>query len=483
MSMPDSTPVRETLSKPCIDNFRSSIVGIGTQVPVLSGTHVTYINFDNAASTPSLVQVNQTIQDFLGWYSSVHRGSGYKSLISTHAYEEARTIALSFLRGDHKKDTVIFVKNTTEAINKLANRFDFKERDIVITTKMEHHSDDLPWRKWANVQYANLTPEGEIDLNHLEFLIKQFSQRLALVAVTGASNVTGYINPIHAIAKTAHQHGGKILVDAAQLAAHRAIDMYPHSDPAHLDFVVLSAHKMYAPFGTGALVGPKETFAIGDPDMVGGGTVDLVTHTEVRWTSVPEKEEAGSPNVIGAVALASAMLALQQVGMENLARHEAHLTAYALNKLNQIEGIRVFGNRSPEQSSQRVGVIPFNIKGISHYLAAAILSVEEGIGVRNGCFCAHPYILNLLDVPNHLVDQYQSEIKSGIKANLPGMIRVSFGAYNTISEVDRLGAALLMIVNREFKGHYQQDPQSGSFFAEGFHPDPANYFSLQTKLS
>ena len=481
MIMPGSAPVQENYSKLTIDNFRSNIVGINSQVPVLSGTHLTYINFDNAASTPSLVPVNQTIQDFLGWYSSVHRGSGYKSMISTHAYEEARTIVLSFLGGDHHKDTVIFLKNTTEAINKMANRFVFKNRDIVITTKMEHHSDDLPWRKRANVHYANLTPEGEIDLNHLEFLIEQFSQHLALVAITGASNITGYINPIHAIAEKVHQYGGKILVDAAQLAPHRAIDMYPHSDPGHLDYVVLSAHKMYAPFGTGVLVGSKETFESGDPDMVGGGTVDLVTFKEVRWTTVPEKEEAGSPNVIGAVALASSMLALQQVGLENLARHEARLTAYALEKLIKIEGVRIFGNRFPEQSSQRLGVIPLNIEGISHYLAAAILSMEQGIGVRNGCFCAHPYILNLLDVPPELVNQYQSEIKSGKKANLPGMIRVSFGGYNTLEEIDRLAAALQMIVKREFKGHYQQDPESGAFFAEGFHPDPSRYFSLANR--
>jgi cysteine desulfurase/selenocysteine lyase len=215
--------------------------------------------------------------------------------------------------------------------------------------------------------------------------------------------------------------------------------------------------------------------------MVGGGTVDLVTHTEVRWASVPEKEEAGSPNVIGAVAMASAMLALRQVGMENLANHEAQLTAYALEKLKKIEGIRIFGSSRPEQSSQRLGVIPINVEGMSHYLAAAILSVEEGIGVRNGCFCAHPYLLNLLDVPDHLVKQYQSEIKAGIKTNLPGMIRVSFGGYNTFAEVDRLAAALQMIAMREYKGRYQQDPESGEFFADGFRPDPANYFSLQAK--
>ena len=133
------------------------------------------------------------------------------------------------------------------------------------------------------------------------------------------------------------------------------------------------------------------------------------------WTSAPEKEEAGSPNVIGAVALASSMLALQQVGMDALARHEAQLTAYALEKLRNIDGIQIFGNRNPEQSSQRLGVIPFNIKGISHYLAAAILSVEEGIGVRHGCFCAHPYLLNLLDVPPSWSKQYQSEIRNRVK--------------------------------------------------------------------
>jgi cysteine desulfurase/selenocysteine lyase len=299
-----------------------------------------------------------------------------------------------------------------------------------------------------------------------------------VVAVTGASNVTGYINPVHLIAEKAHAAGAQILVDAAQLAPHRTIDMRADDEPDHLDYVALSAHKMYAPFGTGALVGPSATFLEGDPDLVGGGTVDIVTVDDVKWAGLPDKEEAGSPNVIGAVALAKTIRSLQQIGMSALAEHEAHLTALLLSRLGGIDGARLYGMTDPHRAGERVGVVPFNVDGMSHYLLAAILSAEGGIGVRNGCFCAHPYMLHLLDVSPEQAAAYQQEIRQGTKVHLPGLARVSFGCYNTEAEIDWFVEVLEKIVQRQHRGHYVQDPGSGTYQAVGFSPDIERYFSL-----
>jgi cysteine desulfurase / selenocysteine lyase len=376
----------QTGARLSVENVRSSIVGVDVEVPLLDGSHRPYVNFDNAASTPALRPVADKVNEFLDWYSSVHRGSGFKSQVSTHAYEEAHRIVCDFVGADPATHAVIFGKNSTEALNKLARRLPLRRDDVVLTTLMEHHSNDLPWRAVAHVEHVRVTPDGALDLEHLQALLRQYAGRVKVVAVTGASNVTGYINPVHRIAEWAHAAGAQILVDVAQLAPHRAVDMRPDGDPAHLDYVVLSAHKMYAPFGTGALIGRAATFLQGDPDMVGGGTVDIVTVKDVKWAGLPDREEAGSPNVVGAVALAKTMLCLQEIGMDALAAHEARLTAHLLSRVTGIYGVQVYGIADPARVTEKVGVVPFNLAGMDHYLVAAILSAEGGIGVRNGCF-------------------------------------------------------------------------------------------------
>ena len=202
-----------------------------------------------------------------------------------------------------------------------------------ITSGMEHHSNDLPWRAAAHTVHVRLTPDGRLDLADFEEQLDRYADRVALVAITGASNVTGLLNPIHQLAEKAHAVGALFMADCAQLAPHRKVEMLPLSDPAHLDFVSISAHKMYAPFGTGAIVGRRDIFERGDPDMTGGGTVEIVTLDNVVWAEPPEREEAGSPNTVGAIALAAAMRQLSQVGMDAVAAHEAELTAYALERL------------------------------------------------------------------------------------------------------------------------------------------------------
>lgn len=462
-----------------MSSYRHLFLGLDALVPCYGGPPRQYINLDNAASTPPLIAVQRTVDNFLPYYSSVHRGNGFKSQLSTHAYEQAREVVLRFLGADPEEHTCIFGKNTTEAINKLARRFRFEpERNIVLTTGMEHHSNDLPWRSAARVIHARLTPDGRLDESDFDAQLEKYGPQIAIVAITGASNVTGYLNDIHRLAEKAHAAGAQILVDCAQLAPHRKIDMLPLDDPRHLDYVAISAHKMYAPFGTGALVGRRDTFESGAPDLQGGGTVEIVTLDSVVWAGPPDRDEAGSPNTVGAVALSAAIRQLEQVGMEAVARHEAELTAYALRRLPSVPGIRIFGSTDPDQASSRLGVIPFQLDGVSHFKVASILGHEFGIGVRSGCFCAHPYLLHLLGLSSEEADGVRSRMLAGDRSEMPGMVRASFGLYNTIDEVDALVEALTCIASGDYQGNYRQDKASGEYLLEGWEPDFSAYFSI-----
>jgi len=467
-----------TSNELAVEELRQRIVGLDVKVPVLDGSRRPYVNFDNAATTPALWDVVETLDIFLPWYSSIHRGTGFKSQIATAAYDDARQIVARFFGADPADQVVIFVKNSTEALNKAARRIPLAPDDVVLVSLMEHHSNDLPWRPRARVVHVGVTTDGVLDLDDLQRKFAEYEGRVRLLAITGASNVTGLINPIHELAGLAHRHGAQILVDAAQLAAHRAIHMGPVGDPGHIDFLVASAHKMYAPYGSGVLIGPRALFAQGAPDYSGGGTVEIVTEDDVYWTAPPERDEAGSPNVLGAVAMAAACRALREIGMDRLAAHEAELTRYALTGLRQIEAVELYGDRDPARADQRLGVIPFNVKGLSHYLVAAVLSTEYAIGVRNGCFCAHPYVLRLLDIPDPVAWSWRKQVIAGVRGHLPGLVRVSFGCYNTHEEVDWLIRALRKIARGEIAGDYEQDLTTGTFYERTFRPESEQYFKL-----
>ena len=461
-----------------VDEVRQRVVGLDVRVPVLDGSQRPYINLDNAASTPAFWDVVETLDLFLPWYASIHRGSGFKSALATQAYDDARSLVGYFFGIDRASQVLIFVKNTTEAVNKAARRMHLAPDDVVLISLMEHHSNDLPWRGRAQVVHAAVTADGGLDLEDLRQKFAQYGPRVKLLAISGASNVTGALNPIHELAELAHAHGVPILVDAAQLAPHRAINLLPHDDPGHIDFLVASAHKMYAPYGTGVLIGPRAAFEGEGPDYSGGGTVEIVTEDEVYWNSPPERDEAGSPNVLGAVAMASACRVLSELGMDRLADHEIALTRYALSELGKIPGVEVYGDSDPAHADRRLGVIPLNVKGLSHYLVAAVLSVEYGIGVRNGCFCAHPYVLQLLDIPDPVAWSWRKQVVAGVRAHLPGLVRISFGCYNSTEEVDWLVRALHNIARGEIAGDYEQDPASGHFQERSFRPQMDDFFKL-----
>jgi selenocysteine lyase/cysteine desulfurase len=459
-------------------DLRDRIVGVEHQVPLLDGRPVTYVNLDNAASTPVLRDVMAVIDRFLPLYSSVHRGTGFKSRVSTAAYDEAHQIVARFVGADPRTNVVIFGKNTTEAINKLSYRLPLEPGQVVITTQLEHHSNDLPWRNRAEVVHVAVTADGRLDEADFDRQLAAYAGRIALVSVAGASNVSGFLLPIHRLARKAHAAGARILVDAAQLAPHREVNMRPDDDPEHLDFVALSAHKMYAPFGTGALIGPRALFEAGAPEYQGGGTVEVVTLDEVEWAGAPDRDEAGSPNVVGAVAMAAAAQALMAIGMERIAAHEERLIAYALEQLGRLRGVRVYGETDPARAAEKVGAIPFNVEGLSHFLVAAILGYEGGIGVRSGCFCAHPYVVHLLRLSPEQASRWRQELLDGNRANMPGMVRISFGCYNTEGDIDRLVEMLARIVRGDYSGTYRLVKESGEYVPEGYEDPLDDYFVL-----
>ena len=303
-----------------------------------------------------------------------------------------------------------------------------------------------------------VTGDGRLDEDDVDRLIAAFGDRIALLTVSGASNVTGFVQPIHRLARKAHAVGARILVDAAQLAPHRRIDVRPDDDPEHLDFVAFSAHKMYAPFGTGALVGRRDIFLEGVPEYQGGGTVEIVTPTEVRWAGLPDREEAGTPNVVGAVAMAAAARVLMAADMNDLRRHETCLTTYALERLQSLPGITIYGAKDPGQCVDRVGVIPFNLENKPHALVAAILGYEGGIGVRSGCFCAQSYVAHLLGFPEAEPDHWRARLAADTSPR-PGMVRISLGAYNSSEDVDVLVEVLGRILRNDYRGRSYYAPR------------------------
>ena len=444
-----------------IESVRDHVVGVDRKVPIHDGREVPYVNLDNAATTPAFTSVVECSRMFLEWYGSIHRGTGLKSQISTHAYERCREVVADFVGADLDCHAVIFTQNATHALNKLAMHLRPAADQVIITTVMEHHSNMLPWRKLGcEVLYAGINREdGTLDLADLEAKVRQNAGRIALVTVTGASNVTGVMPPIRRIARLAHEHGARIAVDATQLVPHRKFQMGAPDDPERIDFVAFSAHKMYAPFGAGALVGLEEAFLERDPDLVGGGTVSAVTMDRVLWAPLPEREEAGTPNVLGCLALGCAVTVLKNIGMDNVAEHERELTRRALEKLRQLDGITLYGQTDPSLATDRIGVITFNAQRFGHAQLAAILGHEWGIGVRNGCFCAQPYVRELLGISEDEMRSVIARLARGDHATVPGMVRMSFGLYNTLDEIDYAVEALEAVLTDGPKAEYVLDPE------------------------
>ncbi len=427
-------------------------------MPCVDGEERPYLSCDAAASTAAFPSVVERVTDMMPWYSSVHRGAGYRSQRTTDAYEHAREAALHFAGRDASDDVAIICRNTTEAINHLAYRLGLAPGDVVVTTVVEHHANLLPWSRSARCRFVECAADGTFGVPDVVEALDE-GRHPRLLAVTGASNITGWMPPIDEIIAEAHARGIPVAVDAAQLAPHRRL-------PVAADFVAWSGHKMYAPFGAGVLVGPRETFRHGDPFLAGGGAVDLVDLDEVVWTEPPDREEAGSPNVAGAVALHAAIDEVEAAGWPAIVEHDRLLARRLRDGLARIPGVRLLG---PALSTETLPVAAFTLEGVPHALAAARLSAEHGIGVRHGCFCAHPYLMRLLGLGHAEVREYRNQVRHGDRSRMPGAVRASLGINAGDADVERLCVAVASIASGEPAPiAYLQDPRTGDYS-----PDPA----------
>ena len=430
------------------EDIRGMIAGIDEPVELEDGKKRPAINFDNASTTPALLPVMKAVNDSLLMYGSVGRGFSQKSDYTTEAFEKCRRSILRFLNADVNEYCCVFVNNTTDGINKLASALITDRDDVVLFTRMEHHSNDLPWRERCRVLYAEVDSLGRIRYDEIERLLKNNSVRF--VSVSAASNVTGYVTDVHRIAGIAHRYGAKIIVDGAQIAAHRPFSMLGKTEEENIDFFVFSAHKMYAPFGEGAVVALKDELELSMPRVFGGGSVTIVSDKSQYYEKPPRSYEAGSPNFAGAVALAKSIGILSEIGMDLVQEHDLLLNRRLIDGLLRL-GLKVYGDT--DNIEDRVGVVTFNDPGTNSFLLAQKLMRIGGIATRRGAFCAHPYVWRLLGVPDSDVLDY----KKCADAKTPGMIRVSFGIYNTEEEVDEL-LRVLPIAIRMAKDEQQRNP-------------------------
>ncbi len=403
--------------------LRASRIGLGLRVPTAEGLSP-LVNLDNAASTPTFTPVWEAV-----WRAWQLPPEARPALV-----KEAAAVVAGFLNAPPSGYEVLFTANTTEAIHLGARNLCLQATEgsapVVINTLLEHNSNELPWRGLAGVTQVRLDvdAEGFLDPARLEAELVAYNQearhgnqRVRLVAVSGASNVLGSFSDLAAICQAAHRHGAQVLVDAAQLVAHRRIDM----DACGIDILAFSAHKAYAPFGCGALVIRKSLLAF-DPGRL----------QRIR--------ASGEENVGGLAGLAKALGLLQRIGLDVIEEEERDLTARALAALAQVPGLKVHGIADPgsPRFSQRGGVIAFALKGSISYKVAGELAERAGIGTRWGCHCAHMLIKHQLGVPPALQQFQRFLVTLFPKLELPGMARVSFGLGNDPADIDVLAQAL-----------------------------------------
>ena len=410
------------------ENLRKLFVGIEEKVIINKKDKIVPINFDNAATTPPFKRVLKRIIECSEHYGSIARGDGQNSQFCSETYEDCRRYVLKYFNAPDNRYTALFIGNATEGLNKLANMLIQDKSDIVITTRMEHHSNDLPWRDKCSLKYIDVDGHGRIKLEQLEELLLIYNERVKYVTITGASNVTGYINNIEKISALAHSVGAKLIIDGAQLIPHKKVVMIDGEGNNIIDYLVFSAHKLYAPFGGGAIIGLKDELNKVEPLFKGGGTVKRVMDYDQEYLLCPERNEAGTPNFFGVLAMVEALKELDRIGFDTIERNEKNLYRYLIDGMNSLDKIILYGDN--ECVDDRLGILGFNILGMSYEAVGAALACKRAIAVRQGGFCAHPYVRRLLCIQDDDLEDFINE------NGMPGMIRVSLGIYNTKKEVD-----------------------------------------------
>ena len=376
----------------------------------------TLIYLDNGATTQKPRQVVEAITDeYYSVNANVHRGVHFLSQQATELHEASRETVRRFINA-RSSNEIVFTRGTTESINLLASSFadsQMKEGDEVIVSVMEHHSNIVPWqlqaaRKGIVLKVIPMNDRGELLLDEYE---KLFSERTKLVSFAHVSNVLGTVNPAKEMIATAHAHGVPVLIDGAQSVPHMKVDV----QDLDADFFAFSGHKIYGPTGVGVLYGKEEWLDKLPPYQGGGEMIQSVSFEKTTFNELPFKFEAGTPDYIGTTALAKALDYVSAIGMENIAAHEHELTLYAMQRLKEINGMRIFG-----EAEHKSSVISFLVGNI-HHLDMGTLLDRLGIAVRTGHHCAQPLM---------------------IRMGIEGTVRASFGLYNTKEEIDMLAAGI-----------------------------------------
>jgi selenocysteine lyase/cysteine desulfurase len=421
----------------------ADVVGAGLDVPLVTGGFARYVNLDYAASAPALRAVADQVSELLPLYSSVHRGAGYASAVCTSAYEAARATLASFT-GARRDDVVIFTRNTTDALNLLATAVP----GPVVHLDIEHHANLLPWHaRGARAAEARAVEARATVPETLRAVRDELARTpAALLAVTGASNVTGECLPLAELAGLAHAHCARIAVDGAQLVPHRRVDLAASG----IDYLAFSGHKIYAPFGAGVLIGRGDWLDAAPPYLAGGGAVRQVGLDATDWAGSPARHEGGTPNVIGAVALAAACRFIDSLPAGAVRAHEEFLTGRLVSGLAAIDGVRMLQLWPGSGDEGRIGVVTFTVDGWPAQHVAQYLSAEHGIGVRDGRFCAHPLLARLTTA---------SVVPDG------AAVRASLGLGSGAADVDRLVDALAAL-------RAQGPSWSYGGAADGFAPRP-----------
>lgn len=470
-----------------LEALRTAFTGLDTEYPLVDGSTASRTYLDSAASTLRCTVADDIVERALRHYANTHSTLHAGARIMTHLYEQAHEIVGAFVNASDEYTVVFNGSGVTGGLNRMARVLAQRrpDRDVVITTMMEHHANDLPHRKHVGeVVHVPLEkdPDGEtgrVDMGALRAAVDEHADRLNYVAVTAASNVTGIVNPVHEVARMAHEAGALCVVDAAQSAAHAPLSVQGGGEDEALDVLCMSGHKLYAPGSPGVIVARKELFEGLEPQEVGGGIVNRVETGSYEITDeLPEREEAGTPNLPGALRLAATLQLLGRIGMDLIEEDERELTQYALERFETLEGLKIYGSHRLEVA-ERIGVITFNLDDLPHGLVAAALNDYFGVAVRNECFCAQPFVRQLL---GRTGTNGEAEADEGCGPETqPGMVRVSFGLYNTKADVETVVDALTDIVDRADEYRRQYRPRldgSGDWVHRGFEHPPEVEFSL-----
>lgn len=425
-----------------------NFIGIQTEYLLATGSYSRRIHFDSAASCLAFGPAYYAAGRYLEHYSNTHSDAHFSAKISTSLFRWSQGEVGKFVAADDQDYVVLYSGNgATGAINRASRLLTqlHPEKRTVLISVMEHHSNDLPHRENHDQYFhipcvGNGSEAGQICLSALENLLIKHKDQISYVAVTGASNVTGIVNPIHDIAALAHQYNTLVLVDASQMIAHKRVQMSDDgSRERSIDALCFSGHKIYSPGSPGVLVVRKDLIADLAPSEFGGGMVDSVfTSDFIVNNNLPEREEAGTPNIYGAILLGCTLYTIRRAGFDRIAEHEALLLNKLLDELPRIPGVKVYGSLT----IPRTGTVSFNLLGLDHELLARILNDYFNIAVRNQCFCAHPYVREL--ILKELWDLDPDLTVEEIEAK-KGMVRVSLALYNTVQDIDLLLNAIRKI--------------------------------------